>query len=672
MSSAGSPDYLVTTRYQVDDASSEAIKRIRGETIGMGNAVQKLQMGLGVLAGAYFAARGAAWSFFALKGKMVDYNEQLKATQIGLAAMLTTAAEFRGASTTLEKFNRSMVIAPQIVDDLRKTAAKGVGELQDYLGGFQILLTPMMQAGRSTKDITETVKLLVPLSKTLQYNMQFASMDIQQMLMGVSTTRDRLPKYLGLSTVAMNKLARSAGGAGKVLDVIMGKMRQWEPAAQKFGESFIAQTDTLKDQIRTMWGRSGEALTKELTKAVIKVVGTIDKNQKAIDKWIDGTGEKIASTFIKGFEIAYDITMKVVDNWDKLKVTAEAILEVWLAVKAAQLAMAAINVGTGAVGLARGLLGGGAAGGAGSAGAGLLMSTLRGPVAPMSPGMLALSAGLLNPAGADRLQQQQGASPVHAGMTRFGERLGYVSSAASKLSTAFLGLGATIASAAIGYHIGTWIDGMYDLSGKLADAFNWIINGEYRDKAADAEAREFRRRGVAQEAFVGYAQSVLPTGGLGKQYATPESTVQQMAIAHLTAGTLNTIATVGQKVDVSNVAQELVDAIMDNSIMWKAGQSDVMWARTYEAALAIALNKDWFGVVAEGFTEEIVRKMWGTSDPAASGKTKINQDFRGSKFEVKIDARDKDPDAIAFVFADMVNKQIEFQTRSAFSLAGAP
>jgi hypothetical protein len=674
MSAAGQPDYIVSTRYEVEDASTKAMQRIRGETVDLQRSTRNLQLGVAGLTAAYFAARGAMNSFLGLKSKLIDYNENIKASTIGLAAMLTGAAKLSG-SDPQEKFFRAMKAAPEIVDDLRKTAAAGIGELRDYMGGFNILVVPLMQAGLKAKNIVEITKLLVPISKTLRYDMAFASMDVQQMVLGRATMADRLPKYLGLSVHEMNKLARTTDGASKVIKVVTEKLRTWAPAAEQFGLSFSAQMDTLNDSISELWGKTGVGMSDAAKKALIRVNEYLSKNKSRIDDFLDDSGKKFADSFGKAFDSVFETTIKIAEHWDTIYETAKKILTVYLAIKAASLAVSGGRALVGGIQAAGGIVGS-------------VRSTMQtinagqsfshGMFSGVSSGLAMMGAGANVPpeVAAAMLNRLAGpgamgvTNPVAQNLSNFARSLGMASSAADKFGKAVFTGGMLTGALALGGALGTLIDELFDISSVLergwSDLTTLISGGEVIDREDMARRVEARKRSGAQQPIMDYL--ALTPFGLGGAMETAATKLKEFGAKELSSRTFQDLDPAKQEA-ISLALLDFADAVRSGSKdLYALNTSKEQWSMLERVAVAIESHERWFNLPEGILTQEHISRIkgWGAGD-IEGAKTQVKNDFRGSKFEVKVDARDKDPDAIAFVFAEMVHKQVEFQTRSSMA-----
>ncbi len=303
--------YSINVRYNLQDNTSKGagkidkgIRKTTRSTLGLTRALK----GLAVTVAAGFGFRaGKKW--------LIDYNAEMDAAKIKMATLTSLSL----GGTWIENQKR----ANSLVRQFTKDAAVGVGTTQDYVELAGDITKPLLDAGASMKQLTELTKSGVTAAKTFGMAGDVAGRDIQQMLLGTVKSVDRLPRLLGVSAAAWNKMVREEGPTKTLAElekVLNSKAMQ--DAAKAYGASWDGVTSTMEDNIQRTLGKVGLPLMKLLNAEVKKVNKFFDENPEKVQKFITD----FSTALTDGFKVIKSVISFIVDNKDVLLSIAKAFI----------------------------------------------------------------------------------------------------------------------------------------------------------------------------------------------------------------------------------------------------------------------------------------------------------------------------------------------------------
>ncbi|MEY2668549.1 MAG: hypothetical protein RJA59_1187 [Pseudomonadota bacterium] len=244
MSTVISPtEYVIRTRFETPGE----IPGFRGITAQLGGISSQIS-GLGNALTGALAGAASIQGLRTMIGGVLELHSAFEDTKIGIAGMMNAIT---GAG-----MDRSLQTAEATMGRLRKAAAVGAGEFEDYSKGFQMLVGPGMSlAGRSSTDVEEMVKLAIgagAASGRGPEGMQLALQDVLQGLSGGAGDR---------TTPILNNLLGVIGSSSKELNA-MTEPERWatitraletmKPAIEAQGKTWNAQMSTFKDSLRNI------------------------------------------------------------------------------------------------------------------------------------------------------------------------------------------------------------------------------------------------------------------------------------------------------------------------------------------------------------------------------------------------------------------------------------
>ncbi len=288
-----------------------------------------------------------------IKGALIDFSTTLESTRISMATGLFGFGKVGSFTEGLEK-------GKKLVEDYRKTAAAGVGELKDYTAMHGALQGSVFAAGGNLNQVTDMTKGGVVASSALGVEGWKASQDIAQMVRGNVTERDFTAKQL--IEMRFKDMGIATGGDA------LGKFREMFKEDSKARLKFIQEaltSKTLKEAQKayegSMQGRIDQ-FTDNVKLALAQVGEGLFEGVKGtltdINKWISENPTKIR-------DIAKQIGEFAVSLFNGVKTIVRFIYEwsgVILSAAKALLAYAIMARATAAYGAVRGAVAGGGAG----------------------------------------------------------------------------------------------------------------------------------------------------------------------------------------------------------------------------------------------------------------------------------------------------------------------
>lgn len=252
-------DYEIRARIVATDASTagataaeRGIDRVFARTNALSGALSRL-----------FALAGGAFGASRLAQGFIGINTEIQDATNGLATLYT--------AMTGTDIGRSFRVAQQDVDRLRQQAAEGVGELQDYLFGYQRILGPGLGAGATTDELMRLNQLAISAAGAMGRELQLGPLDVQQALTAGSTDRTTpivtaALAALGKTNEEFNKLS-----VPERMEALADAFGTFGPGVELMGRGWNAQlstfSDGLKNIVRTVTAPLFETWTERLRDA---------------------------------------------------------------------------------------------------------------------------------------------------------------------------------------------------------------------------------------------------------------------------------------------------------------------------------------------------------------------------------------------------------------------
>jgi hypothetical protein len=334
-------DYVISGRIIVQDASSPGaasaqrnLEAVERKATSVGASI------MGSLGKAFAFLGGTALLGGAARG-MIGLNSEIEVARSGLAGLFS-------AQTGMPIVD-AMKVARVELKGLREDAARGVGELSNYLETYQGIVGVALPLGATTAQMRELTKNTLAAGFAMQGDRGLinAPIDIQQALTGAVGDRTTPIVMAALRAAGMSAESFRALRPEERVNALNEAFQKFGPAVALMGQSWSAQSSTFTDNVKEIARLVTAPLFDRWTASL-----------RAANTWIDehrGTITEIAETW----------GARLLRIWDHLLDNARSYLTLLTAAAAVQ---AAPVVASGARAVAGGAMAAGGAVRAGFAG----------------------------------------------------------------------------------------------------------------------------------------------------------------------------------------------------------------------------------------------------------------------------------------------------------------
>lgn len=283
-------DYQIVSDFVLRDRTKDGVTAINRSIMGLERNVHRLS---NRFSGLFAGALGAAGLGIMLN-RIVNINKELQDAQYGIAGLFTALTKIPMEDTLKGSVG--------LIGILRKQAAAGVGDLSTYLTGFQTVLAPLLNAGMGLDEILKINRQAIAAGAAVtpenpEYGSKLATRDITQALYrGVNPNQTQFAimalQSMGITNEKFNDMnikdrAKTLGQA----------FESFEPLAAAYGQTFTAQFDTLKDNIKQISQIGTNGLFKIWVEDIKKVNEWIAKNKQLIFDIAVTIGDKMEKTY---------------------------------------------------------------------------------------------------------------------------------------------------------------------------------------------------------------------------------------------------------------------------------------------------------------------------------------------------------------------------------------
>jgi len=660
------------------DAAVARLGRSMTSASGVANTLTRNLLAVG---GAYLGLNAVAGAFRGMVRSALAFETQLQSTRIGLTSIISLVDKV--------DFGTAGRQATAIYEDLDVIAARTTAETMDLVETFQGIVGPMRAAGVSMERIKGLTEATVQTGAALGVDMAQASRDMQLMVRGTAGMDTRLfaiMTSLGAITESTEEWNKGLTAAERVVKLEKA-METFKASGDIAMRTLPAQLTTLSSNLKRLRAELLGPAFKAFAGFLGRINARIIDNRDALLSYLNAVGERIARAVGPVFEWMITQLDYVVDNWDAIvdgfkTVATELRVLIPQLVKAA-FALAAANAVSGAVfGAAGTIQGSGVLDHIGKRGAGgRAASAIGGAFSALSGGsaQAVASAGasttLLGPLGASLAAL----APVAAAV---GAALAVVAALAIPVIENLDFFAAAMSS-------------LWNAASPLVEALGTSL---YESFAAIGNILMM----VLMPAFVVmYAQFrvlmevLTPILKLSAKLATIFANLARAGLKWILYG-LEKLAEKFTKVEgplkpliewLGKLADKLwlfLDEVVDASAqLGPEAQEGRDRARRQEAedfakdifslgeASLANLYDDVYRRQALRFDPEDPfginqqSRVLAPQDPTGTGnRPSVVNDFRGSKFTIKQDFRDADPDRVLRIFTRDLERQAEKRVRS--------
>jgi hypothetical protein len=266
-------------------AFTGAVEKVGGLTLALGK--------LGAIAAGGAIAYGVA-----------GLNNELEKTQISLAAILSA----QGVVSTVP---RGLMMAGDVMKEMRKDAALLPGEFKDLLSFFKLGLTSGLQSGATVPGFEKMSANAMAAAAAVGVNMDQAAREFAQLLGGHAGTHNVFGSLLGF-TGDKAKTFNAESGAKRLKDIETA-VKKYEGAIEVFGGSFDAISSTLKDNAKKALGAGTAGLFDRVKIAMADANRWWDQNEDKGIHFAEMVGERL--------NYAFDFGRSKIEEWGPTLVT---------------------------------------------------------------------------------------------------------------------------------------------------------------------------------------------------------------------------------------------------------------------------------------------------------------------------------------------------------------
>lgn len=241
-------EYPIRARIVVGKFDTSGIKPGIEETKDDLDEVAKKGLGIGSAIAAGMVAAIAALGFGVTKAISLGIEMENAQSNIASVYMAMEGLDAAAAQT----------IGKSVIAQLSEDAAKGVGELQNYVEAYQGIFAPARAAGASQDQIRQLTKLTLSAGFGLQGQRGLinAPLDIQQALTAGANERTTPIVMAALRASGVTGDQFNKADKGKQLDMLMAGFGHFEGAAALMGATVEAQAATMTDTTKRLFRES--------------------------------------------------------------------------------------------------------------------------------------------------------------------------------------------------------------------------------------------------------------------------------------------------------------------------------------------------------------------------------------------------------------------------------
>lgn len=306
---ANTTTYLVETKYVTSGTgqSASAIDKVGDAAERASRKGDLLTRSLGMLGGGFLITKGLGMA----KDSLIGFNAEMETLLISLSTSLSIGLN--------KSFSDAQASATGLMETFKTMAAESPATTKDFVDMASQISGAVTAAGLGLSDLKDITKGGVVAAAALAGGRSdMIALDIQQMLAGTVSLRDRYARQLLASTGNQDYTAFNAKGASERADIVKRALTgpALAGAAKAYETSFAGVVSTFKDKFQMAMGEVGKPLFAEITKEVATWSDYLDKHEKSLAS----VGDKLVDAF-KAIKAAVNF---VVSNRDLLLALATA------------------------------------------------------------------------------------------------------------------------------------------------------------------------------------------------------------------------------------------------------------------------------------------------------------------------------------------------------------
>ena len=284
---AGGDTYTIRARFVVDDQSGRGIGAASRGVTQLENRVTAAGSRMSSAFGSAIGLLAGGLAFGAATRGIIRMNDQVDTANAGLATLFS--------AVTGAPIEQAMGVARKSIVGLRQDAAAGVGELQDYVAGFQSVIAPVLGAGKGTEVARELTRNALGAGFALQgqRGLQNASMDIQQALTAGAGQRTTPIVNAALRAIGKTNEQFNQLSVGDRIDTLNEAFGAFAPGVELMGQTWEAQMGTMRDNINNILLTVTRPIFDRWKDSLIAANSWLKDNKDIIEEMATVGGEKL-------------------------------------------------------------------------------------------------------------------------------------------------------------------------------------------------------------------------------------------------------------------------------------------------------------------------------------------------------------------------------------------
>jgi len=278
--------------------------------------IEKSALGIGP---AFAAAAAAIAAGFAIGvTKAIELGTEMETARGNIASLFMS----------MEGLNEMSAagLGKSVIQQLSEDAAKGVGDLQDYVNAYQSIFTPARQGGASLDQVRQLTRLTLTAGFGLQGQRGLinAPLDIQQALTSGAHDRTTPIVMAALRSQGISGEKFNAMNRGDQLAALMKGFSSFEGAADMMGKTVEAQSATMADAVKRFTREATAPIFEGFKRGLTGANQTISDNREALDRFsrdLASASEGLGLIVGRVVEGASEIAVGVAEapTWDDAK-----------------------------------------------------------------------------------------------------------------------------------------------------------------------------------------------------------------------------------------------------------------------------------------------------------------------------------------------------------------
>lgn len=269
-------------------------------------AALSMQVAGGVALGA--VAGGVA----ALKTGIVDVNAKLEDMKLGFGTLFSAVGN--------ESFTSGLGLADELIEGIRKDAKALPGEFQDFVGMAQTLSAPLLNAGHGVQSIRDMTRQTVVAAAALGIRYDQAGREMAMLVEGHAGGHNVLGTRLGITanTQVKGKTWNDASSDER-MKFLSAMLSKADAALGDYSRSWAGMTSTLSDSWKQFLGVATGPLFDRMKRSLGGVLEYLDKHQGKVDELAHRIGDGLVGAWDWLETRAVGVFTYLTTHWDGIR-----------------------------------------------------------------------------------------------------------------------------------------------------------------------------------------------------------------------------------------------------------------------------------------------------------------------------------------------------------------